>query len=55
MIIDATEDYLFLDYNKFITIQKNHIFRCDDYDTTELNIKCRTHNGAEVVIWPMLK
>jgi hypothetical protein len=43
-IIDATED-LFLDYGKFLdehynslkarTINKNHIFQCDEYDATE--------------------
>jgi hypothetical protein len=53
-IIDATED-LFLDYGKFLdehynsfkagTINKNHIFQCDDYDATELNMKCKTHDG----------
>jgi hypothetical protein len=63
-IIDATEDF-FLDYGKFLdehynsfkagTINKNHIFQCDDYDATELNMKCKTHDGAEVVSQPMLK
>jgi hypothetical protein len=63
-IIDATED-LFLDcrksmdqhYNSFKsgTINKNHIFQCDDYDATGLDMKCRTHDGSEEAIQSMPK
>jgi hypothetical protein len=63
-IIDATDDLL-LDYGKFLdehynsfkagTINKNHIFQCDDYDATELNMKYKTHDGAEVVSQSTLK
>jgi hypothetical protein len=65
-ISDATED-LFLYYGKFldehynyndfkaVTINKNHIFQCDDYDATELNMKCKTRDGEEAVSRSMLK
>jgi hypothetical protein len=63
-LIYATED-LFLYYGKFLdehynsfktgTINKNHIFQCDDYDATEPNMKCNTHKGAEEASHSMLK
>jgi hypothetical protein len=62
--INVTDD-LFLDNGKFLdkhynsfktgTIQKNHIFQCNNYDCTELNMKRRTHDGSDEVIQPMLK
>jgi hypothetical protein len=63
-IIDTAEG-LFLDYGKLLNthynsfktgiIQKNHIFRCDVCDDTEMNMNRRTHDGADEVIQPILK
>jgi hypothetical protein len=62
-IIDATA--IFFDCGKYLnkfynsyktgTVQKNQVFRCDDFEGGSLNMKYKTHEGAEVVVQPMMK